>query len=164
LQAKIHRYKYEGGAGWAVIFARLLVGWLEANAAHDPPDLIVANPTYTDPASARLGHIEKIIAAASIEDYEGRWRFDTGGRPAIIKTRPTEKSAGQSAVAKRAVADALRAALAIPDPARTQGRYILVFDDVCTTGRQLNAVADCLLAEGRAGRVRGLVLARAHWR
>ena len=164
LQAKIHSYKYEGRGGWAVIFARLLVGWLEANAANDPPDLIVANPTYTDPAHARLGHIEKIIVAASIEDYEGRWHFDVGGRPAIIKTRATEKSAGQSAAAKRAAAEAPRAALAIPDPARTQRRHILVFDDVCTTGSQLNAVADSLLAEGRAERVRALVLARAPWR
>jgi predicted amidophosphoribosyltransferase len=164
LQAKIHSYKYEGRGGWAVIFARLLVGWLEANATHDPPDLIVANPTYIDPPHADLGHIEKIVAAASIEDYEGRWPFDTGGSPAIIKTQATEKSAGQSAAAKRAAADALRAALAIPDPARTQGRHILIFDDVCTTGRQLNAVADSLLTEGRAAQVRALVLARAPWR
>jgi predicted amidophosphoribosyltransferase len=147
-----------------VIFARLLVGWLEANAAHDLPDLIVAHPTYTHPAHDRLGHIEKIIVAASIEDYEGHWRFDAGSPPAIIKTRATEKSAGQTAAAKRAAAAELRAALAIPNPDRTQGRHILVFDDVCTTGSQLNAVADSLLAEGRAARVRALVLARAPWR
>jgi len=164
LKDKIHSYKYASLAGWEVIFARLLVGWLEANAAYDPPDLIVANPTYTDPAHVHPGHIEKIIAAASIEDYERRWIFDTGGPPAIIKTRPTGKSAGQTAAVKRAAADALRAALVIPDPARTQGRHILVFDDVCTTGSQLNAVADCLLTDGRAARVRALVLARAPWR
>jgi predicted amidophosphoribosyltransferase len=164
LKDKIHSYKYAGLTGWAMIFARLLVGWLEANAPYDPPDLIVANPTYTDPSQVHLGHIEAIISAASIEDYERHWHFDTGGPTAIIKTRPTAKSADQTAAAKRAAADALRAALAIPDPARTQGRHILVFDDVCTTGSQLNAVANCLLAEGRATRVRGLVLARAPWR
>jgi predicted amidophosphoribosyltransferase len=164
LKDKIHSYKYEGLTGWEVIFARLLVGWLEANSADDRPDLIVANPTYIDPAHARPGHIEKIIAAASIEDYEGRWRFDAGRPPAIIKTQPTERSAGQPAPVKRAIADALRTALVIPDPARTQGRHMLVFDDVCTTGSQLNAVAGFLLAEGRAARVRALVLARAPWR
>lgn len=37
----------------------------------------------------------------------------------------------------------------------------LDWDDVCTTGRQLNAVAECLLDEGGAARVRGLVLGRA---
>jgi predicted amidophosphoribosyltransferase len=54
--------------------------------------------------------------------------------------------------------------LAIPDPARTEGRDVLVFDDVCTTGYQLNAVADCLLDQGQATRVRAVVLARAPWR
>ncbi|MGO9726211.1 MAG: hypothetical protein ACLPN6_12790 [Streptosporangiaceae bacterium] len=41
------------------------------------------------------------------------------------------------------------------------GRDILVFDDVGTTGYQLNAVADCLLDQGQTARVRALVLARA---
>jgi hypothetical protein len=50
LQDKIHSYKYDGKLGWSLIFGRLLIGWLEAHAG-DPPDLIVANPTYTDPAS-----------------------------------------------------------------------------------------------------------------
>jgi predicted amidophosphoribosyltransferase len=50
LKTKIHSYKYQGKTGWALIFARLLVGWLEANASSNPPDLIVANPTYADPA------------------------------------------------------------------------------------------------------------------
>ncbi len=160
LQAKIHSFKYEGLTGWAVIFARLLVGWLEANATRDPPGLIVANPTYT--ADGRPGHIETVIAAAAVEDYEAR--FDTATPHAVIKTRPTAQSAGQSATAKRAAAAALRAALAVPDPARAQGRHILVFDDAATTGSQLNAVADCLLTQGRAARVTGLVLARAPWR
>jgi predicted amidophosphoribosyltransferase len=162
LQQKIHSYKYEGMSSWAVIFARLLVGWLGANATGDPPGLIVANPTYTP--DGRTGHIEAIIAAAAVEDYEGRWPFDTGSQPAIVKTRATGRSAGQSAAAKWAAAAALRAALAIPDPERTRGRHVLVFDDVTTTGYQLNAVADCLLTEGHAGRVTGLVLARAPWR
>jgi hypoxanthine-guanine phosphoribosyltransferase len=47
---------------------------------------------------------------------------------------------------------------------RTQERDILVFDDVCTTGYQLNAVAGCLLDQGQATRVRAPVLARAPWR
>jgi predicted amidophosphoribosyltransferase len=38
-----------------------------------------------------------------------------------------------------------------------------VFDDVCTTGYQLNAVAGCLLDQGQAARVRALALARAPW-
>jgi hypothetical protein len=80
-----------------VIFARLLVGWLDAHAASDAPDLILANPTYTDAAADEPGHIERIIAAASIEDYEGRWAFDTSSPAAIVKTKPTGRSARQNA-------------------------------------------------------------------
>jgi predicted amidophosphoribosyltransferase len=164
LKAKIHSYKYDERTGWSLIFGRLVVGWLEAHAVHDPPGLIIANPTYVDPAQSRPGHVEAIIRSAAIEDFEGRWTFDIASPTAVIKTQPTEKSAGRTAAAKRTAASALRRVLEIPDPACTDGRDILVFDDVCTTGSQLNAVADCLLDDGNAARVRALVLARAPWR
>lgn len=164
LQDKIHSYKYESKTGWSLIFGRLLVGWLEAHAGDDPPDLIVANPTYMGLGQPGLGHIETIIRSAATADYDGRWTLDTGTPAAIIKTQATDKSAGKSLAEKRAAAAALGQVLAIPDPARTQGRDILVFDDVCTTGYQLNAVAGCLLDQGQATRVRALVLARAPWR
>jgi predicted amidophosphoribosyltransferase len=163
LRERVHRYKYDGRTGWSLIFGRLLVGWLEAHAADDPPDLIVANPAFPRPSG--VGHIERIIQSAAIEDAEERWAFDVENEtPAIIKTGPTGKSAGRTAAAKRASADELRQLLQIPDPAVTRGHKILVFDDVCTTGSQLDAVADCLLQEGDAARVCGLVLARAPWR
>jgi predicted amidophosphoribosyltransferase len=54
--------------------------------------------------------------------------------------------------------------LVITDMGRTAGRRILVYDDVCTTASQLDAVAECLLDDGRAAAVEGLVLARAPWR
>ena len=164
LRIRIDWYKYEGRTGWALIFGRLLLGWLEANAADDPPDLIVANPAYRAPGSPGPGHVEAIIRSAAQEDLLGRWPFDVRDPQAIIKTQPTEKSAGRTAAAKRAAARELRSVLAMPDPARTAGRSILVFDDVCTTGSQLNAVADCLLEDGKAANVRALVVARAPWR
>jgi predicted amidophosphoribosyltransferase len=164
MQDKIHSYKYDGKAGWSLIFGRLVVGWLEAHAADDRPDLIVANPTYVGPGHPGPGHIEAIIRAAATVDSGGRWPFDVRAPAAIIKTEATEQSAGRSFAEKRIAAAALREVLKIPDPARTAGRRILVFDDVCTTGRQLDAVADCLVHEGRAARVRALVLARAPWR
>lgn len=165
LQRKIHRYKYDGKVGWALIFGRLLVGWLEAHATQNPPDLIVANPTFTDPGGSNIGHTERIIEKAATADTEARWAFDVENEtPAIIKLGPTEKSAGRTAAAKRASAAKLRRLLEIPDPAITEDRRILVFDDVCTTGSQLDTVAECLLDEGNAAEVRGLVLARAPWR
>jgi predicted amidophosphoribosyltransferase len=165
LRDKIHRYKYDGKIGWSLIFARLVVGWLEAHAADNPPDLIIANPTFTGSDHPYVGHTERIIESAAIEDVDERWPFDVvSERPAIIKMGLTEKSAGRTAAAKRASAVELRRVLDIPDPAVTEDRKILVFDDVCTTGSQLDAVAACLLDEGGASHVRGLVLARAPWR
>jgi predicted amidophosphoribosyltransferase len=164
MQDKIHSYKYDGQAGWSLVFGRLLVRWLEAHAAGDPPGLIVANPTYLDPGQPGPGHIEAIIRAAARADSGSRWPFDVRVPAAVIKTEATGQSAGRSFAEKRIVAAALREVLEIPDPARTAGRRILVFDDVCTTGRQLEAVADCLVQEGRAAGVRALVLARAPWR
>ena len=76
LRHRIHGYKYEGKAAWSVIFGRLLLGWLEANAAADPPDLIIANPTYIAPGSAGPGHVERILISAAKEDLLDAWPFD----------------------------------------------------------------------------------------
>ena len=90
-----------------------------------------------------------------------RWPFDPA---AIVKTRPTLKSADGQAWSKRVSGNELRDALLVPDPARTAGQFVLIYDDVCTTGTQLDAVAGCLLDQGGAARVEGVVLARAPWR
>jgi predicted amidophosphoribosyltransferase len=164
LAETIIRYKYYDATGWKLIFGRLLVGWLEAYARGEPPDLIVANPAYVVPGAGLVGHVESIIQSAVVADIDRRWSFDIRVPAAIIKTHATAKSAGQSAAAKRAAAAQLYDALRVPDPARTAGRKILVFDDVCTTGSQFNVVARRLLDDGRAARVRGLVLGRAIWR
>jgi len=164
LRIRIHWYKYDGRSGWSLIFGRLLLGWLEANATQWRPDLIIANPAYLEPGSAGPGHVEMILRSAAKEDLLEVWPFDVAEPAAIVKTGPTEKSAGRTAAAKRTAGKELAALLRITDPERTAGRNILVFDDVCTTGSQLNAVAACLLDQGNAAEVRGLVLARAPWR
>lgn len=164
LRAKIVNYKYRGKTGWRLIFGRLLVGWLNQHGTATSPDLIVANPTYIGPDGASFGHTEAVLDAASAEDVLRRWPFDIGSPRVIVKTAPTPKSARNTAPAKRAAARALRGALRITDPLRTQGQSILVYDDVCTTGSQLDAIADCLLEEGGAAHVEAVVLARAPWR
>lgn len=63
LRTRIHWYKYDGRSAWALISGRLVVGWLEAHAAADPPDLIVANPTFVAPGIPGAGHVEHIIDA-----------------------------------------------------------------------------------------------------
>ena len=164
LRKVINNYKYSGAYGWSLIFGRLVLGWLDAHPAHDPPGLIVVNPTYTGPGGRQFAHAEAVIIAAAREDVLRRWPFDTSAPRAIVKVRATPASANATAKAKRAAARELRSALSIPDPSRTAGRRILVYDDVCTTGSQLDAVAECLLDEGGASRVEALVLARAPWR
>jgi predicted amidophosphoribosyltransferase len=170
LRRVIRSYKYSGTRSWSVVLGRLLLAWLDQNMAADPPGLIVANPTFTGagcrPAvgSPAFAHTEAVLRAAAAADGAARWPFDTSVPAAIIKTRPTLRSADGQAWSKRASGSELRDAVCVPDPSRTRGAFILVFDDICTTGGQLDAIASCLLDEGRAARVEGVVLARAPWR
>jgi predicted amidophosphoribosyltransferase len=167
LRRAIHSYKYGGVRSWSVLLGRLLLGWLEQNMTADQPGLIVVNPGYPSAdatSGSPLGHAEAVLHAAAAADAAHTWPFDTAIPAAIVKTRPTLKSADAQAGSKRVTAIELRDALAIPDPRRTAGQFIVVYDDVCTTGGQLNAVAGCLLDQGGASRVEGVVLARAPWR
>lgn len=165
LRGKIHAYKYENRTGWASIFGRVLLGWLEDNLWYNMPGLILANPTWVEPDSRFLiGHTERVLDAAKREDTIDWWNIDVTTPRALIKTSATDKSAANTASAKRKAAKQLRSALNIPDVRRVEGKRILVYDDVCTTGSQLNAVAGCLLDDGGAAQVRAVVLARAPWR
>ncbi len=166
LRRAIHSYKYDGARSWSVLLGRLLVGWLEQNMA-DVPGLIVANPSYRGEdrsVGPAFCHAEAVLRAAATVDVLHRWPFDVATPAAIVKTRRTLKSADAQAWSKRVTATELRDALAVPEPRRTAGRSILVYDDICTTGGQLDAIAACLLDEGGATRVEGIVLARAPWR
>jgi len=165
LRRAINSYKYRGSRALSVVFARLLLAWLEQNMAADPPGLIVANPSFVGPGGQEFAHTETVLAAAArAATSEACWAFDTATPAAVIKVAPTLKSADAQAWSKRAVGYELDAALRVPNPDRTEGKFALVYDDICTTGTQLNAVAACLTEEGRAARVEGVVLARAPWR
>jgi predicted amidophosphoribosyltransferase len=170
LRRAIYSYKYGGTRSWCVVFGRLLVAWLEQNMAADPPDLIVANPTLTGclgapgPLSPGFGHTEAVVRAAAAADPGHHWPWDTGTPAAIVKTRATLRSADGQAWSKRVTGTELRDAVEVTDPGRIAGCFVLVYDDICTTGSQLDAIAGCLLDNGGAARVEGLVLARAPWR
>jgi predicted amidophosphoribosyltransferase len=87
LKRVIGRYKYDEKYGWAAIFGRLVLGWLEQNAAQDPPDLIVANPTYTGAGGRRRPHTEQVLEAAAKEDKGGRWLLTSPIRARSLKLR-----------------------------------------------------------------------------
>lgn len=167
IDAKIKRLKYENRYGWAAVFGRIVLGYLEQHRQPAEFDLIVANPTYLGAGSGReIRHTELVIDAAAGEDVFDLWSFDTSEPRAVVKTGVTPRSAapGMRYPAKVAAADALIDVLTIPEPARTKDARILVYDDVCTTGHQLDRVARVLMAAGRAKHVEGLVLARAPFR
>jgi predicted amidophosphoribosyltransferase len=171
LRRVINDYKYRGGRYWAVVLGRLLLAWLDQTLEADQPDLIVANPSFVSPGGQLFAHTEAVLDAAAAEAeaaarsaFAPRWRFDTASPRAIVKSAPTLRSADGEAWFKRASATDLRAVLSVPDPSRTAGKFVLVYDDICTTGGQLDAIADCLISEGGAARVEGVVLARAPWR
>ena len=169
LRRAINRYKYRGEREWSMVFGRLLLAWLDEMCAADPPDLIVANPSFVGAGGQQFAHTEAVIESAARETRarpgpSATWNFDTRTPRAVVKTMATLRSADAQAWFKHASAIDLRDALAVPDPSRTAGRYVLVYDDICTTGGQLDSVAGCLIDAGQAARVEGVVLARAPWR
>jgi hypothetical protein len=109
-------------------------------------------------------HTGLVIEAAAREDTLNRWPWDVSEPRAIVKTGPSPRSAGYGGAAKIEAADALPSVLRVPDPRRTQGKAVIVDDDVCTTGVQLDRVARVLKEQGGAYAVVGLVLARPPWR
>ena len=137
---------------------RLVLGHLNLNSL--PPGreytAIVANPGYK--ADGSLGHTELVVQAAEAEDVYDHWSFyPTGLRLSGAKTLR-----GNTLPEKHAAAEELATLLTIDDVLVVAGGRILVYDDVCTTGNQLDAIARRLKAAGAASVV-GLVLARTPW-
>lgn len=168
LEQAINAYKYSGSTsgdrGWAAIFGRILVGFLDANqSAFESADLIVASPTFIGSESRRdWDHIRSILIAADAEQVPSRrWPFDLADLPAIIKTTDTSAMTGLTYRQRRLNAEGpVREALSVPDPSRTAGRRIIVVDDVFTDGLTMREVARALSVRGEASNVQGITLAR----
>lgn len=163
LESAINAYKFQEQHGWSAIFGRILVGFLaDHRDVFGGVDLIVASPTYTGPEARRSwDHIRGILEAAGTEDWFDAWPFDLIDPPAIIKTVDTPPMTGLTYKERRVNAEGpLRAALSVPDPARTNGKTIAVVDDVFTGGLTLREVARALRLQGGATVVIGLTLAR----
>ncbi|MEU4833374.1 hypothetical protein [Streptosporangium sp. NPDC023615] len=147
------------------IFARIILGHLYTNPELvDGVDAIIPMPAYLKSHQARKGndHTGYVIERAILEDDENLpFVLDP---PLIEKTRATLGMRDTGSLMERQLAaEALYAALHVPDPARVQGQRVMVYDDVFTAGSSLNAVARRLKASG-AAKVYGLTLARAQWR
>jgi predicted amidophosphoribosyltransferase len=157
----INTYKFDGYRGWAAIFGRILVGFLDEHAdVFERFDLIIPSPTYTGTGGRPFDHTRGIVEAAQIEEPI-RWPFafdvivkDTATRPFTeLNWRGRKEEAEQR----------LRLALRVPDPSLVRGKRILVVDDVFTEGFTIREVAFALNVHG-ATEVSEVVLARQPWR
>jgi len=162
LRDKIHKLKYDGAYGWAMIFGRLLVGWMESHPDEmRDVDFVVGNPSHT--GRAPIQHVEAIMDAAYTEDTARSFPLSPPGAHRLVKHVETPRSANRTLDEKRAAATAHAAALTwTGDTGDIKGATILLVDDVFTSGSQLQHVALRLRATGAAD-VRGLVLARVPW-
>ena len=159
----VRRAKSYDHRGWAVIFARLLIGWLDRNATPATYDLIIHNPDYVAPDSRWLGHTAEVLQRAIIEDTLRIWPIvDPRLKMLTLAGQPT-KSQGLDWSGKLAVARERTSLLRLTSPDVFQGQRVLVFDDLNTTGAQLDALAGYLLKQGAVD-VEGLVIGRAPWR
>ena len=168
LEQIINAYKYSGpetgDRGWAAVFGRILVGFLDAKSEiFRDVDLIVPSPTFVGPNSRRSwDHIWTVLAAADREQSSpARWPIDLEQPAPVVKVMDTARMTGMSYQERRANAEGpLRAALRVPDSSRTRGQQIAVFDDVFTDGLTLREVARILRRDGQASEVVGVTLAR----
>jgi predicted amidophosphoribosyltransferase len=133
LKDKIHQLKYDGAYGWAMIFGRLLVGWMESHPEQmRGVDHVVGNPTHT--GRQPFQHIEAIMDAAYTEDVTRAFPLSPLGGHRLVKGRETPRSANRSLDDKRAAAAAHAAALTWTGDTRDiKGATIVLVDDVFTS-------------------------------
>jgi predicted amidophosphoribosyltransferase len=157
LREAIDRYKVQNKVGWAGIFGRVLLGYLNAHeAVFDGYDLIIPSPTWVGEGGRAFDHTGLVIERATLED-DGTWPFATR---VVQKSAATTPFRGQTWQRRREIAELeLRPALTVPDPDLVRGKRILVYDDVYTEGLTLREVARSLRDAG-AVEVSEVVLAR----
>lgn len=166
LESAINAYKYQDKKDWAQVFARVLIGFLdEEQETFSQFDIITSSPTYISRVDGRQwDHTGRVIDVAYEVSYGGR-PFDVGNPRLIVKTGATTRMMGKTWRERKTIAETeLRDALMVPDPSRTYGKSILVYDDVFTDGFTLNEVARCLIEHGGARVVCGVTLARQPWK
>jgi len=167
LEDAINAYKFRGIRAWAIIFGRMLAGFLDQEVeTFQDFDLIVASPTYVGDGGRSFDHTRLVVQRAAEEVPPGTsWSFDLNDIPAIIKTQATDSFTGRPYGQRKELAQSqLRQSLRVPDPHRTAGARVLVYDDVFTDGHTLNEVARALIADGHARDVCGVTLCRQPFR
>jgi predicted amidophosphoribosyltransferase len=122
LDTAINRHKYHGKLGWGIIFARVLLGYLQTHPeVGDDADLIIPMPAV-DP---RDDHAARVIQSAIDQDEHGHpFRIHP---PVIVKTAQTTKMATTTnAAERRKAAKELYDVLVVPHPTIVRGKFIVV--------------------------------------
>jgi predicted amidophosphoribosyltransferase len=163
MRTAISRYKYNERIGWAGIFGRILVGFLDEHRDEFSGfDAITPSPSYVGTGATRtFDHTRQIVEAAQIEEpIAWPFAFDV-----IVKTAPTRAMVSSSGwQGRREISEGeLRESLRVPDPGSVAGKRILIVDDVFTEGFTIREVARALRAAG-AVTVSEIVLAREPWK
>jgi predicted amidophosphoribosyltransferase len=117
LERALNAYKYDGRRGWAVIFGRILAGFLQQEDwLRDSFDLITASPTFVGDGGRSFDHTGLVLKNAAEElAPNGSWSFDDPDNPVIVKATPTESFVGKNYAQRREIAESqLRDALVIP--------------------------------------------------
>jgi predicted amidophosphoribosyltransferase len=159
LERAINRYKYDNRQGWALIFARMLVGYLEEHLLLEDWDLVIPMPTFVG-GRRKWDHTGLVVERAQIEAPRMPFRLDV-----TRKVKDTQSLVGQQGFHARALVaeNEIGPALEVIAPAAVAGNKVLVFDDVFTGGLTLREVARKLKQAG-ASDVGGIVLARQPFR
>lgn len=158
LEGAISAYKYPPHIkGWAWIFGRIIVGYLESHRAEfERFGAIIPMPTFVGEGGREWDHVAKIVERAAVEGPD--WPFKQG---VISMTGPAPKMTSRAGFRDRAdmAESTLQPLLLVEDQVSINGQDVLVIDDVLTTGVSMREVAK-KLKEAGARSVTGLVLAR----
>ncbi len=153
----VYRYKYDEEKHLADDLGRMLVAYLDDHRAElQRFDVITIVALHIGPRAPRLwDYLQLIVDAAARLDPS--WTFAT---EVITKVEPTGRFLGIGVEERRVIAEGeLRGALRVPDPARVEGKRVLVIDDAYSEGFTMREMARALLQAG-ATEVAGLVFAR----
>lgn len=158
LQQKIRRYKYQNQVHcdtvWGIIFARMLIGYMEESRNPNAVDIIIPNPSNSD-----RNHIEIIHRRTAELSSGNRWNFDPVDDHAVVKIYNTPPAVGRNRRGRQQAARWHANALQLMHADRIRHKRVVVLDDICSTCHQLNEVARRLKQWG-ANKVYGMVLAR----
>jgi ComF family protein len=146
----LHRFKYQGESCGLKSFKALLE-LLPEPPCPVMPELILPVPLHPGRLRQRGYNQAAVLARAFFPHQRKILRNDI-----LLRVRPTEPQTGLSGRARRRN---LRRAFGVKDPARVEGRRILLVDDVFTTGTTVNECARILKKAG-ADEVCVLTLAR----